>query len=148
MKRVVFVCMMLFLIVILCNGTFADSSSVMSVPQAGVSPQEAAPAAIQVKQVEQVAPAPTEAKPAEQKLEVSEPVTSETEKEEEKIYIADPIYPWNKAMYHFNDKLYFWVLKPASKGYSTVFPEDVRIAVGNFFENVMTPIRFVSDILQ
>ena len=25
--------------------------------------------------------------------------------------IADPIEPWNRAMYHVNDKLYFWLLE-------------------------------------
>jgi phospholipid-binding lipoprotein MlaA len=68
--------------------------------------------------------------------------------EEEVVQIADPLYPWNIAMYHFNDKLYFWVLKPVAKGYSSVFPEDIRIAAGNFFYNLLTPVRFVSDVLQ
>ena len=31
--------------------------------------------------------------------------------------IADPVEPWNRAMYHFNDKFYFWVAKPATKVY-------------------------------
>ena len=68
--------------------------------------------------------------------------------EEEGVQIADPLYPWNNAMYQFNDKLYFWVMKPVAKGYSYVFPEDIRIAVGNFFYNLITPVRFVSDVLQ
>jgi len=72
----------------------------------------------------------------------------EEEKEEEAVQIADPLYPWNKAMYHFNDKLYFWVMKPVATGYSSVFPEDIRNAVSNFFYNLTTPIRFVSDVLQ
>jgi len=62
--------------------------------------------------------------------------------------IADPLYPWNNAMYHFNDKLYFWVMKPAAKGYSTVFPQDIRVAVSNFFHNLRMPMRFVSNLLQ
>jgi len=62
--------------------------------------------------------------------------------------IADPLYPWNNAMYHFNDKLYFWVMKPVAKRYSTVFPQDVRVAVGNFFYNLAAPIRFVNNLLQ
>jgi len=70
------------------------------------------------------------------------------EKEEEPVRVADPIAPWNKAMYHFNDKLYFWVLKPAAQGYSAVMPEDVRISFSNFFNNLTTPIRFVASLLQ
>ncbi|MFZ5907474.1 MAG: MlaA family lipoprotein [Nitrospirota bacterium] len=64
------------------------------------------------------------------------------------ITIADPIYPWNKAMYHFNDKLYFWILKPVAKGYSAVMPEDIRIAARNFFSNLTTPVRLVGCLLQ
>ncbi len=70
------------------------------------------------------------------------------EVEETPVRIADPLYPWNKAMYHFNDKLYFWLMKPLAQGYSAVIPEDIRISVSNFFQNVTTPIRFVSSVLQ
>lgn len=72
----------------------------------------------------------------------------EEEGEEESVYIADPLYPWNKAMYHVNDKLYFWLMKPLAQGYSIVVPEDARISVSNFFNNITTPIRFVSSLLQ
>jgi phospholipid-binding lipoprotein MlaA len=70
------------------------------------------------------------------------------EVEEAPIQIADPLYPWNKAMYHVNDKLYFWLMKPLAQGYSAVIPEDMRISVSNFFQNITTPIRFVSSLLQ
>lgn len=72
----------------------------------------------------------------------------EEEEEEEGQQIADPLYPFNKAMYHFNDKLYFWVLKPVARGYSAVLPEKARVGVSNFFYNITTPIRFVSSLLQ
>jgi phospholipid-binding lipoprotein MlaA len=73
---------------------------------------------------------------------------SDEESEEETPRIADPLYPLNKAMYHVNDKLYFWVMKPLARGYSAVFPEDIRLSVSNFFDNVATPVRFVSSLLQ
>jgi phospholipid-binding lipoprotein MlaA len=73
---------------------------------------------------------------------------SDEDVEEASPQIADPLYPWNKAMYHVNDKLYFWVMKPLTQGYSAVFPEDVRLSVSNFFDNIATPIRFVSSLLQ
>ncbi len=62
--------------------------------------------------------------------------------------IADPLYYWNVSMYHFNDKFYFWLLKPVAQGYSAIAPEPVRIAVSNFFQNLTTPIRFVANLLQ
>jgi phospholipid-binding lipoprotein MlaA len=72
----------------------------------------------------------------------------ETTDENNVVTIADPIKPWNTAMYHVNDKFYFWLLKPVSQGYSAVVPEDIRLSVSNFFENLTTPIRFVSSLLQ
>jgi phospholipid-binding lipoprotein MlaA len=62
--------------------------------------------------------------------------------------IADPLEPWNRAMYHVNDKLYFWLLNPAAKGYSHVVPEDVRGLFTNFYENIKAPVRVVNNLLQ
>jgi phospholipid-binding lipoprotein MlaA len=62
--------------------------------------------------------------------------------------IPDPLEPWNRAMFAFNDKLYFWVMRPVSKGYNAVFPEPVRVSVNNFFTNLSTPVRFVNCLLQ
>jgi phospholipid-binding lipoprotein MlaA len=72
----------------------------------------------------------------------------EDEGEKEAVQIADPLYPWNKTMYHFNDKFYFWLMKPLARGYSAVVPEDIRLSVSKFFDNITTPIRFVSNLLQ
>lgn len=66
----------------------------------------------------------------------------------EEVVIADPIEPWNRAMFTFNDKLYFWVLKPVARGYKFVVPEPARISVRNFFANVKAPVRFANTILQ
>ena len=62
--------------------------------------------------------------------------------------IADPLEPVNRAIFHFNDRLYFWFFKPAAQGYNWVFPEDFRVAVRNFFVNLLFPVRFVNSILQ
>ncbi len=62
--------------------------------------------------------------------------------------VSDPLAPWNKAMFVFNDKLYFWVLKPVATGYKTVTPGIVRSGVKNFFYNLTTPIRVVNCMLQ
>jgi phospholipid-binding lipoprotein MlaA len=68
--------------------------------------------------------------------------------EEEKGEIADPLEPFNRAMYHFNDKLYFWLLKPVAQGYGKLVPEPARVGVSNFFANLAFPIRFVNCLLQ
>jgi len=67
---------------------------------------------------------------------------------EKKASIADPIEPWNRAMYHFNDKMYFWLLKPVARGYKYAVPEDFRGLFSNFYENLKAPIRIVNNMLQ
>lgn len=67
---------------------------------------------------------------------------------EEEVTLADPIEPWNRAMYTFNDNLYIHVLKPATKAYNAVLPEGVRVTVKNFFNNIDTPVRFVNAVLE
>lgn len=62
--------------------------------------------------------------------------------------VADPLAPWNRAMFVFNDKLYFWALKPAARAYRAVVPRLARTGVENFFHNLGTPVRFVSNVLQ
>ena len=37
--------------------------------------------------------------------------------------IVDPLEPYNRAIYLFNDKVYFYLLKPVAKGYKAVLPE-------------------------
>ena len=62
--------------------------------------------------------------------------------------LADPLEPFNRAVFKFNDKLYFWVLKPVAKGYGKVAPQPVRKGVKNFFGNLAFPVRFVNCALQ
>jgi phospholipid-binding lipoprotein MlaA len=62
--------------------------------------------------------------------------------------VSDPLEPWNRLIFTFNDRLYFWVIKPAAKGYNAVVPEVARTSVSNFFKNLTTPVRFVSALLQ
>jgi len=70
------------------------------------------------------------------------------DEEEPKATIRDPLEPVNRAFFHFNDKLYFWALKPMATGYGKVVPQPARTGVRNFFSNVATPIRLVNCVLQ
>jgi phospholipid-binding lipoprotein MlaA len=72
----------------------------------------------------------------------------ENEFDSDGINVADPLAGWNRMMFHFNDKFYFWILKPVAKGYRAVTPLQVRSGFGNFFHNIRTPIRFVNCLLQ
>jgi len=67
---------------------------------------------------------------------------------EDSSTIADPLEPLNRFFFHFNDKLYFWVLKPVATVYSGFFPEELQIAFRNFFDNLRTPARAVNSLLQ
>ena len=51
-------------------------------------------------------------------------------------------------MYHFNDRLYFWVLKPVTQVYSHIIPEDFRIIFGNVYDNLWAPSRMLNNLLQ
>ena len=62
--------------------------------------------------------------------------------------IFDPLEPVNRAIFVFNDKVYFWVLKPTKNVYSYLLPEDIRRSIGNAFANAAAPIRFLNNVLQ
>ena len=64
------------------------------------------------------------------------------------VSVADPLAPWNRAMFVFNDKFYFWFLKPVTLGYRKVVPSLARTGVANFFDNLRSPLRFASNVLQ
>ena len=94
-------------------------------------------------------------------VEVSEPINASTESaSEDAIFgefedefeqvklVSDPLESFNRAVFYFNDRLYFWLLNPMARGYNAVMPRVVRSGVRNFFSNLLTPIRFVNCILQ
>jgi phospholipid-binding lipoprotein MlaA len=62
--------------------------------------------------------------------------------------IADPLESVNRFFFKVNDKLYFWVLRPAARGYGKAVPEDFRVLFSNFYKNVTAPIRIVNKLLQ
>ncbi|MFZ1548397.1 MAG: VacJ family lipoprotein [Candidatus Nitrotoga sp.] len=60
----------------------------------------------------------------------------------------DPLEPFNRGMYKFNDAVDKAILKPVAKGYSTVMPEPGKIMVTNFFSNLDDIIVTLNDLLQ
>ena len=62
--------------------------------------------------------------------------------------IADPLAPLNKVCFKFNDRLYFWVLKPVATGYRKVMPGFARTGINNFFDNLRAPIRIAASLMQ
>lgn len=61
---------------------------------------------------------------------------------------ADPLEPWNRGVYQFNDSLDRNVLKPVATAYRDATPELVRKGVGNFFGNLEDAWTTVNSVLQ
>ncbi len=62
--------------------------------------------------------------------------------------IADPLEPWNRFWFRFNDILYLGILKPVYRGWEYVTPRELRSGLKNFLHNVLFPVRFVNNLLQ
>jgi phospholipid-binding lipoprotein MlaA len=62
--------------------------------------------------------------------------------------IPDPWIEMNEGIYVFNDKLYFWVLKPVARGYGFIIPQELRQGIVNAFYNIRFPVRFINSLLQ
>ncbi len=60
----------------------------------------------------------------------------------------DPLEPWNRGVYKFNDAVDEAVLKPAATAYRDVTPVPVRHGINNFFENLEDAWSFVNNALQ
>ncbi len=62
--------------------------------------------------------------------------------------ISDPYEHSNRAIFEFNDRLYFGVLKPVTRVYSFLFPLQLREAIYRGFHNLVFPSRFINFMLQ
>ncbi len=91
---------------------------------------------------------PFEEDPFEEDPFEEDPFDNTGDAQKKMIEIADPLSGWNRIVFSFNDKLYYWVLKPVAKGYRGVMPKTVRIGMNNFFTNLLGPLRFVNCVLQ
>lgn len=65
-----------------------------------------------------------------------------------KEQIFDPLSGYNEIMTSFNDTFYEYILRPTAQGYAYVVPQMARNGIGNFFDNLFFPIRFVNNLLQ
>ena len=60
----------------------------------------------------------------------------------------DPIEPYNRAVFGFNDAVDRTVLKPVATAYKNVTPSLVRTGVGNFFSNLEDFWSLANSLLQ
>jgi len=68
--------------------------------------------------------------------------------EEPLVLVHDPLRPFNLVMYHFNDTLYFALLKPVASAYKALVPTLIRNWAKNFFDNITGPRRMINCLLQ
>lgn len=61
---------------------------------------------------------------------------------------SDPLEPFNRSMYSFNETLDDWVAQPVAKNYVRFVPQFARTGVNNFFVNVTYPTVIINDFLQ
>lgn len=60
----------------------------------------------------------------------------------------DPLEPFNRGVYQFNDTVDRAVIKPVATAYRDVLPSPVRTGVTNFFANLQDAWSFVNNTLQ
>ena len=86
--------------------------------------------------------------PANPSAEETDDYEDEYEDEAEKTEIWDPLQKINRKIFTFNDKMYFWVFEPLSRGYARILPSPVRISIKNFFNNATSPVSLVNQLFQ
>lgn len=68
--------------------------------------------------------------------------------DEDSTEVRDPLEPFNRMIFRFNDKMYIHVMEPVATVYSHVLPLDFRDSIFNFFRNLEEPVRFINTLLQ
>jgi phospholipid-binding lipoprotein MlaA len=61
---------------------------------------------------------------------------------------ADPLEPFNRSMFTFNDKLDQYVARPLAQGYQAITPSPIRTGVTNFFSNLGDVGNTINNLLQ
>ena len=61
---------------------------------------------------------------------------------------ADPLEPFNRGVFGFNESVDRAILKPVAKAYRDITPSPVRTGVSNFFGNLGDVWSLVNNVLQ
>ena len=62
--------------------------------------------------------------------------------------ISDPLEGYNRFMTDINWAFYDYVVSPSTEIYSKVTPNGLRIGIYNFFDNLSSPLRFLSALFS
>ncbi len=60
----------------------------------------------------------------------------------------DPLEPYNRGMFQFNQAVDSYLLRPVAKGYRYVTPDGIRSRIGNASDNLYEPVSMVNNFLQ
>ena len=60
----------------------------------------------------------------------------------------DPLQPFNRKMFKFNQFADKVAIRPAAKAYVKVTGPKERVLIGNFFANLRTPVTVINEVLQ
>lgn len=61
---------------------------------------------------------------------------------------SDPIEPFNRGIFWFNDRLDVFLFEPLGKGWKLITPKAARDALERLFTNLRFPVRLVGSLLQ
>lgn len=61
---------------------------------------------------------------------------------------GDPLEPFNRTVFKFNDSVDRAVLKPVATAYNDMLPSPVRTGVSNFFGNISDVWSLMNNVLQ
>lgn len=62
--------------------------------------------------------------------------------------VNDPLETVNRAIFGFNEVINENIIGPVAEAYNDNVPASVRVGVGNFLDNLSSPITFVNNLLQ
>lgn len=60
----------------------------------------------------------------------------------------DPIEPFNRAVFKFNEAIDTVLIKPVAQGYRFITPQPVRNSIGNAVSNLGEPFSMANNFLQ
>lgn len=62
--------------------------------------------------------------------------------------IYDPLEPYNRAMFSFNEGVDYVLLNPVTEVYRFIVPDVFRVAIDNFLSHIKAPIYLANELLQ
>ena len=143
MKKLILLVATLAFLIVLCGHTPADAFHEKDLTYLAQQTEESAD-----KQSETVMDEGSDEAEAEEEDDEYDEYDDEYADEEDVELIPDPLIGVNTGLYHFNDKMYFWLLKPVARGYKFIIPMEFRSVIVNVFYNIRFPVRFINCLLQ